>query len=363
MFNIRLADVVFCIDNKYTYIEEMCADYICEDSADVKISVSDSEIKAENCDGDFDEGYLESLAVYRKIAEEIINFNGFLMHGAVIDVDGVGIGFLAKSGVGKSTHMALWEKCLGKRLAVVNGDKPLVRFVDGGIYAYGTPWAGKEKMQTNMRTKLKKLCFLERAEENSCTKLAKDKVLEKFFAQIYRPTDGVKIMSTLEMTEKVIGTLEFYQISCNKEISAAETAIDVLLGNGLIMQLEKNGVCMTVTEGDSMKPMLSAGDRVVIVPVKKSLKKYDVPVYRRGDHYTMHRIVKVTKNGYVICGDNRSYLERDVTDDMICGVLAGFYKGGKFIDAESDEFISCGKKAVRGFWKRKIKAIMKNFLY
>lgn len=355
MFSIRLADVVFCIDNKYNYVEEMCKDYICDDTPEVKISVTDAEINAENGDGEFDEGYLESLAVYRKIAEEIVSFNGFLMHGAVIDVDGVGVGFLAKSGVGKSTHMALWEKCLGNRLTVVNGDKPLIRIVDGSVYAYGTPWAGKEGIQSNTCTKLKKLCFLERAEENSCTELAKEKVLEKFFSQIYRPTNGLKIAATLEMTEQVINSLQFYVIRCNKDISAAETAIDVLLGNSIIMQLEKNGVCITTTTGDSMQPALCEGTRVMVVPVTKPLKKYDVPVYRRGDHYTMHRIVKVTKSGYVICGDNRAYLERDVTDSMICGVLAGFYKGGKFIDAESDEFISYGKKAVRRFWLRKLK--------
>lgn len=362
MFNIRLADVVFGIENKYTYIEEMCKDYICDDAADVRISVTNEEINAENIGGDFDEGYLESLAVYRKIAEEIINYNGFLLHGAVVDVDGVGIGFLAKSGVGKSTHMALWEKCLGNRLTVVNGDKPLIRIIDNVVYAYGTPWAGKEKIQTNMRTKLKKLCFLERAEENSCTEIAKEKVLEKFFSQIYRPTDGTKIMSTLEMTEKVINSIEFYKICCNKDISAAEVAIEALIGNGIVAQLKKNGVAFTTTAGDSMKPLLSAGDRVMIVPVTKPLKKYDVPVYRRGDHYTMHRIVKVTKSGYVICGDNRAYLECDVTNDMICGVLAGFYKDGRFVDAESDEFIKYGKKAVRGFWLRKVKDIIKKML-
>lgn len=45
-----------------------------------------------------------------------------------------------------------------------------------------------------------------------------------------------------------------------------------------------------------MFPMVMEGkDTVIIVPPEFPLKKYDVPVYRRDGHYTMHRIVKVTK--------------------------------------------------------------------
>ena len=90
--------------------------------------------------------------------------------------------------------------------------------------------------------------------------------------------------------------------------------------------LEKHGVYMTTTEGNSMAPMLKTGDRIVVRKPTFPLKKYDIPVYRRDGHYTMHRIVKVTKSGYVICGDNRTHLERDITDKDIVGVFAGMYR-------------------------------------
>jgi len=362
MFNIRLADVVFSIDNKYSYVEKMCTDYICDDIGQVDICVTDEEINAEKTEADSDRGYLESLAVYRKIAEKIIDYKGFLMHGAVVEADGTGVAFLAKSGVGKSTHMMLWEKCLGTKFKVINGDKPLIRLIDGKIYAYGTPWAGKEKLQTNARTELEKICFLERAEENSCMPLSVKNVLEKFFPQIYRPSDGAKIIATLEMAEQVINNAEFYTIRCNMDISAAQTAIGVVLDNSIEKQLEKNGMCITETSGNSMYPMLSTGTKVMISVVDRPLKKIDVPVYRRGDHYTMHRIVKVTDSGYVICGDNRTDMEYDVTDSDIIGVLAGFYKDGNFIDAQSDEFVSYGKRATRSYWLRRIKNKLKSVL-
>ncbi len=120
--------------------------------------------------------------------------------------------------------------------------------------------------------------------------------------------------------------------------------------------LEEQGVCITTTKGNSMNPMLVEGrDKVVVVTPKFPLKKYDIPVYRKQGHYTMHRIVKVTKNGYIICGDNRGNLEKDVKESDIIGVLDGFYQGDRYIDHSDEEFISYGKKAVKGLPKRRIK--------
>ncbi len=136
--------------------------------------------------------------------------------------------------------------------------------------------------------------------------------------------------------------------------------------------LAEKGICVTATKGDSMNPMLVEGrDKVVVVTPKFPLKKYDVPVYRKMGHYTMHRIVKVTKNGYIICGDNRSTLEKGVKEEDIIGVLTGFYQGDRYISCEDEEFIRYGKIAVKGlplrliknFFRRainKIKKIIKN---
>ena len=86
-----------------------------------------------------------------------------------------------------------------------------------------------------------------------------------------------------------------------------------------------------------MNPMLAQGRDIVVVAAPEfPLKKYDIPVYRRNDHYTMHRIVKVTKKGYIICGDNRAYLEKDINDNDIIGVLKGFYKNGEYISCEDE---------------------------
>lgn len=129
---------------------------------------------------------------------------------------------------------------------------------------------------------------------------------------------------------------------------------------GLEESLKENGIYVTVTKGNSMNPMLVEGrDRVVVIPPEFPLKKYDVPVYRKLGHYTMHRIVKVTKKGYIICGDNRADLERDVAQSDIVGMLEGFYQGEKYISRSDKEFLQYAKKAVRTLPKRRIKYFVK----
>ena len=129
---------------------------------------------------------------------------------------------------------------------------------------------------------------------------------------------------------------------------------------GLEESLKQNSVYITLTKGDSMNPMLVEGrDKVVIVPPKFPLKKYDVPVYRKLGHYTMHRIVKVTKNGYIICGDNRAVLERNVREEDIVGMLDGFYQGDRYIDRQDKEFLKYGIDAVRTLPKRRVISFVK----
>ncbi len=130
--------------------------------------------------------------------------------------------------------------------------------------------------------------------------------------------------------------------------------------SNLERELEKNGIFVTRTAGDSMKPMLYDGCKVIIAPPVFPLKKYDIPVYRRDGHYVMHRIMRVTKNGYIICGDNRINLEKDVTDKDIVGVLYAFYHGGRLTLCTDKEYVKYSKKICRNFIFRKIKRLFHN---
>lgn len=101
--------------------------------------------------------------------------------------------------------------------------------------------------------------------------------------------------------------------------------------------LETTGKYTGLTSGMSMEPLIHhQKDNIIVVKNKGRLKKYDVPVYvTKTGKYVMHRVVEVCDDHYVIVGDNLLTKEY-VTDDMICGVLAGFYKNGKhYVDCQN----------------------------
>ncbi len=100
--------------------------------------------------------------------------------------------------------------------------------------------------------------------------------------------------------------------------------------------IRSEGVYISTTSGVSMYPMLrDRRDTIVISPVTERLKKYDVPLYKKGNSYVLHRIIKVLPDSYVICGDNCITIERGIKDSDIIGKLTSFYRGDKIVDLDS----------------------------
>lgn len=93
--------------------------------------------------------------------------------------------------------------------------------------------------------------------------------------------------------------------------------------------LEREGVYLCTTSGVSMYPMLRHRRDTVLIRKKTGrLKKYDVPLYRRGDSYVLHRIIRVLPDGgYDIRGDNCYKIEKAVSEDRIIGYLDVFWRG------------------------------------
>ena len=100
--------------------------------------------------------------------------------------------------------------------------------------------------------------------------------------------------------------------------------------------LEETGKYTSFTAGRSMWPLIHhQKDNIIVIKPKERLKKYDIALYEDNGKYILHRVIEVHPDHYLIIGDNCLRKEY-VTDDMICGVLAGFYKNGKhYIDCQN----------------------------
>lgn len=92
--------------------------------------------------------------------------------------------------------------------------------------------------------------------------------------------------------------------------------------------------------GSSMMPLIRQNKDLLVIRKKTSerLKKGDIPLYKRENNYVLHRIIKVTKTGYICCGDNRYSREYDVVDDMIIGVLSEIVRNGEVVDFNSFKY-------------------------
>ena len=232
MFKIKIAGINVLVYNRYKYSEYLCRDYITgEEHTDLEVSANEKDISEEidNADIPITAAYAESVCLHREIAERLAEYDSFLLHSALIECDGVGIAFAARSGVGKSTHVAIWQKVFGERVKIINGDKPIVRFIDGVPYAYGTPWLGKVGKGENSHCRLSSLCFLERGEENKIAEILPEVGAMAMFSQIYIPTHEQNAEKTLELADKFSSAVRFYRLACNMEDEAARVSYNAIV--------------------------------------------------------------------------------------------------------------------------------------
>lgn len=234
--NIKIADFVIELDDD-EMLQRLYSrnNYLTALPSIFKMQISEQDIKADMAEIGVERlRYMAiSLAIHRKIAEWVPLHGAFLLHSACFDVNGNGVAFAAHSGTGKTTHMLLWQKLLGDKMTVVNGDKPIVRFFEDEPetpYAYGTPWCGKEHLGCNMRTPLKHICFIERADKNSCEPLDKSDAVNLIFNQVYMPKDPAAMMKTMQLIDRLLSCCKLWKIKCNMEPAAAQTSFNAIFG-------------------------------------------------------------------------------------------------------------------------------------
>ena len=230
----RLADKNIEIKSLFPKVQELCRGYETDGKADFTISITRADIAFErersSEEGMFHDAYLETLAVYRKIAEKMPYYNTLLFHGSCIAVDGEAYLFTAKSGTGKSTHARLWRELLGERAVMVNDDKPLLRLCEGRAIVYGTPWDGKHHLSTNVAVPLKALCILERGKENYIERMTRSEAFPMLLQQAYRPMDAAALGKTLSLIDELSGCVTLYRLRCNMDLSAAQLSYDTMKG-------------------------------------------------------------------------------------------------------------------------------------
>ena len=189
VFRIKIADVVVEIDNIYSHVQDYCREWLTDETPDLRIKVGASELDSyvKNCGYDVIPAQAERILMCRKLAQGMIRHGGFLLHGAVVELDGCGIIFSGKRGIGKTTHVSLWREVFGERMRIINGDKPIIMHRDGRFIAHGTPWRGKENLGDRSSVEVKKLCFIKRGDTPSVRKICTKEAWTRMSRQTVYP--------------------------------------------------------------------------------------------------------------------------------------------------------------------------------
>ena len=234
----RIAELNIDIQPQSMYVKEQLSDFEVVGKADFAVRLTKEDIRNEmliyqrNSDSlqsNISLALCESLAIYRKICKKItLDYNGILMHGAVIRYKDKAYMFTAPSGTGKTTHIRLWKKYFGDKVEIINGDKPILRQKNGLITVYGTPWNGKENYGSNSCAVLDGIFLLKRSKINSVKKCDSKIALPFLLSQTLRYEDEKSVTNLLDFIDKILRTINIYILECNMELSAVETSLSAI---------------------------------------------------------------------------------------------------------------------------------------
>lgn len=228
MIKIKIAGLVVRVHNRYKHIERLCADFMTDDAPDIEVEASEEELieeRARNSE-EFSAGYIESVVLHRKIAEQLPRFDAILFHAAVVEIDGRAYAFTAKSGTGKTTHTKHIISRFGERARYINGDKPIIRIIDGVPYAFGTPWRGKESYGANVSAPLVGIALLSRAAENTAQAVNGAGYGSHILSSVYIPKERESAKMALGVVSRILSSVSVIELHCNPDPSSVEATAE-----------------------------------------------------------------------------------------------------------------------------------------
>ncbi len=230
---IELAEKIVNIQTDSPFIERFCNEFITDKtSVDITVKAQKDEVlrEIEEAEGKTSFDYAEILCIYRHIAEELPLYNRFVMHGAALKYGENAYIFTAPSTTGKTTHIKLWQKHLGDRVSVINGDKPILKIENNVVTVYGTAWAGKERLYSNDSAPLRAICILKRGKQNKIYNVNPKEHFAALLNQIYLPKNEEAARKNLELFAQLINLVPVYVLECDISELAVKTSFEALTG-------------------------------------------------------------------------------------------------------------------------------------
>lgn len=157
------------------------------------------------------------------LERRLISRDALILHSSYIRHEGQAILFSAPSGTGKSTQAGLWEQYRGAKQ--LNGDRSLLRKLDGVWHACGWPVCGSSEICHNVDTPIRAIVMLSQAEENTIRRLPAMQAFSQLYTQItINRWDRDFQTHAMDLIETLIREIPVYHLAC----TISEEAVDCL---------------------------------------------------------------------------------------------------------------------------------------
>ena len=233
-FKIKIANKVIEINAFNETTKKYCLSFLSEEEPKYTITMTKEDLENEASNSSDGKVYVneEISALYRKIADLLVEDGVIVFHSSAISVDGQGFLITARSGVGKSTHAKNLSDYIGGSFKYINDDKPLLKVNDNDVIVFSSPWNGKERRGNNISAPLKAILFLSRGDTNSYRKIVnKEEIYIKMLSQIYLPKEKSKREKALIIADKLLKNVNFYEINVTKDIESAKMTYEEIIKN------------------------------------------------------------------------------------------------------------------------------------
>ena len=160
-------------------------------------------------------------STYRKIMDDLLSEGVLHLHSSFVLYQDKALLFTGPSGIGKTTQAELWRDYQGA--LIVNGDAALLRRMEDGWWAFGTPVHGSSPYCENRQAPMVGLVVLEQGPENRLTRLDDFQALTSCLPEFYRPQmDGETEEVFWNSVDSLFREVPVYRLTCRPDREATE---------------------------------------------------------------------------------------------------------------------------------------------
>ena len=165
---------------------------------------------------------------YMAFENPLLYYQAFLLHSSFISWQNNGILFTAPSGTGKSTQADLWKKY--EDADIYNGDRTIIRKIEGKYYGFGSPYAGSSGIYRNESAPIKAIVVIEQGPDNVIRRLHGREAFLPLFRETLMNTWNKEYME--KMTDLLMDAacqIPVYHLSCRPDQEAVNTVKNEIL--------------------------------------------------------------------------------------------------------------------------------------